>query len=355
MINHLRQIAADIDRLLADDEFPATVRPDYLRDAVRDYPVRGGKRLRPAMLIWSCGLLGGSESAALYPAAAVEVFHNWTLVHDDIIDQDDTRRGAPTSHVKLAAELGGRFSLAADDAERTGRDFAILAGDLQQGWANDLLLRSAEHGVPPEVTVALGRRFQKLANSDLISGEALDVEFSLRELTGLKSQEVRTMLGLKTGALLQFCTEAGAMIALNTADAEHPDVRKLSEFALAAGIAFQLRDDYLGIFGVYDSLGKALGNDLREGKATVMLLDTLRLASAADREKLLGYIGRETYSDADLDDVRRIMRDSGAAASNEAEAARLAEQARNILRSFPDNPYRQHLLDLVNFLIDRER
>ena len=355
MINHLRQIAADIDRLLADDEFPATVRPDYLRDAVRDYPVRGGKRLRPAMLIWSCGLLGGSESAALYPAAAVEVFHNWTLVHDDIIDQDDTRRGAPTSHVKLAAELGGRFSLADDDAERTGRDFAILAGDLQQGWANDLLLRSAEHGVPPEVTVALGRRFQKLANSDLISGEALDVEFSLRELTGLKSQEVRTMLGLKTGALLQFCTEAGAMIALNTADAEHPDVRKLSEFALAAGIAFQLRDDYLGIFGVYDSLGKALGNDLREGKATVMLLDTLRLASAADREKLLGYIGRETYSDADLDDVRRIMRDSGAAASNEAEAARLAEQARNILRSFPNNPYRQHLLDLVNFLIDRER
>lgn len=355
MINHLRQIAADIDRLLANDEFPATVRPDYLRDAVRDYPVRGGKRLRPAMLIWSCGLLGGSESAALYPAAAVEVFHNWTLVHDDIIDQDDTRRGAPTSHVKLAAELGGKFSLGAGDAERTGRDFAILAGDLQQGWANDLLLRSAEHGVPPEVTVALGRRFQKLANSDLISGEALDVEFSLRELTGLKSQEVRTMLGLKTGALLQFCTEAGAMIALNTADAEHPDVRKLSEFALAAGIAFQLRDDYLGIFGVYDSLGKALGNDLREGKATVMLLDTLRLASAADREKLLGYIGRETYSDADLDDVRRIMRDSGAAASNEAEAARLAEQARNILRSFPDNPYRQHLLDLVNFLIDRER
>lgn len=355
MINHLRQIAADIDRLLADDEFPATVRPDYLRDAVRDYPVRGGKRLRPAMLIWSCGLLGGSESAALYPAAAVEVFHNWTLVHDDIIDQDDTRRGAPTSHVKLAAELSGKFSLGAGDAERTGRDFAILAGDLQQGWANDLLLRSAEHGVPPEVTVALGRRFQKLANSDLISGEALDVEFSLRELTGLKSQEVRTMLGLKTGALLQFCTEAGAMIALNTADAEHPDVRKLSEFALAAGIAFQLRDDYLGIFGVYDSLGKALGNDLREGKATVMLLDTLRLASAADREKLLGYIGRETYSDADLDDVRRIMRDSGAAASNEAEAARLAEQARNILRSFPDNPYRQHMLDLVNFLIDRER
>ena len=355
MINHLRQIAADIDRLLANDEFPATVRPDYLRDAVRDYPVRGGKRLRPAMLIWSCGLLGGSESAALYPAAAVEVFHNWTLVHDDIIDQDDTRRGAPTSHVKLAAELGGKFSLGAGDAERTGRDFAILAGDLQQGWANDLLLRSAEHGVPPEVTVALGRRFQKLANSDLISGEALDVEFSLRELTGLKSQEVRTMLGLKTGALLQFCTEAGAMIALNTADAEHPDVRKLSEFALAAGIAFQLRDDYLGIFGVYDSLGKALGNDLREGKATVMLLDTLQLASAADREKLLGYIGRETYSDADLDDVRRIMRDSGAAASNAAEAARLAEQARNILRTFPDNPYRQHMLDLVNFLIDRER
>lgn len=355
MIDQLRQIAADIDRLLANDEFPAAVRPDYLRDAVRDYPVRGGKRLRPAMLIWSCGLLGGSESAALYPAAAVEVFHNWTLVHDDIIDQDDTRRGVPTSHVKLAAELGGKFSLTAGDAERTGRDFAILAGDLQQGWANDLLLRSTEHGVPPEVTVALGRRFQKLAGSDLISGEALDVEFSLRDLSELNSQEIRTMLGLKTGALLQFCAEAGAMIALNTADAEHPDVRKLGEFALAAGIAFQLRDDYLGIFGTYDSLGKALGNDLREGKATVILLDTLRLASDADREKLLGCIGRETCTADDLNEVRRIMHDSGAAAANAAEASRLAEQARNILHSFPDNPYRQYMLDLVNFLIDRER
>ena len=145
------------------------------------------------------------------------------------------------------------------------------------------------------------------------------------------------------------------MIALNTADAEHPDVRKLGEFALAAGIAFQLRDDYLGIFGTYDSLGKALGNDLREGKATVILLDTLRLASDADREKLLGCIGRETCTDDDLNEVRRIMHDSGAAAANAAEASRLAEQARNILRSFPDNPYRQYMLDLVNFLIDRER
>lgn len=355
MIDSLRKIAADIDNLLANDTFPATVEPAYLREAVLDYPIRGGKRLRPALLVWSCGLLGGNTDAALYPAAAVEVFHNWTLVHDDIIDQDTTRRGVPTCHVKLTGQTRANFALSEDNAVRTGRDFAILAGDLQQGWANDLLLRSAQHGVPAEVTVALGRNLQKLANRDLITGEALDVELSIRDLSGVTSEEIRRMLAGKTGALLRFCTEAGAMIALKETDPARDEVVRLGEFAVKAGIAFQLRDDYLGIFGNFDSLGKPLGSDLRESKATVMLIDALRMATAADRDRLLGLLGRAEYSPAEMSEVRRIMRESGAAAANEAESGALAEQARNILRTFPDSVYRQNMLDLVNYLINRER
>ena len=118
MIDQLRKIAESIDQLLAEDEFPFSIRPDYLAEAVRAYPVRGGKRLRPALLIWSCGLLGGDEAKALYPAAAVEVYHNWTLVHDDIIDRDDTRRGMPTAHVQLATELQKRFQLSGTGGPR---------------------------------------------------------------------------------------------------------------------------------------------------------------------------------------------------------------------------------------------
>ena len=355
MIDQLRKIAENIDRLLAEDEFPFSIRPDYLAEAVRAYPVRGGKRLRPALLIWSCGLLGGDEEKALYPAAAVEVYHNWTLVHDDIIDQDDTRRGMPTAHVQLGSVMEERFQLPTADAVRAGRDFAILAGDLQQGWANDLLLRSTEHGVSAEVAVAISRNLQKLANRELICGEALDIEFSLRDLSEVHPDSLRRMLSGKTSALLEFCTETGGMIALNECDPGREEIVQLGEFAHAAGIAFQLRDDYLGIFGDFQSLGKPLGNDLREGKATILLLETMRMANAADREELQSLIGLPEYSGETLDRVRRIMRDSGAAAASVAEAAHLAEQTRNILRGFPDNPCRQHMLDLVNFLINRER
>ena len=355
MQEHLKKVSAAIDKLLAADRYPQTIRPDYLRAAVLDYPQNGGKRLRPAILIWCCRLLGGRESAALYPAAAAEVCHNWTLVHDDIIDQDTTRRNRPTCHVALAGGSRSRFGLAAAEADRTGRDFAILTGDIQQGWANDLLLRATEHGVPAKVTVGVMRRFQELANRELICGEALDVEFSLRMLESIGLDEVREMLRGKTGALLRFCAEAGAMIALETDDPETPEVRKLGEFALAAGNAFQLRDDYLGIFGNFQMLGKSLGGDLREGKATILLLSTLQMASAADRNRLLRMLGHREYTPHDLETVRRIMVDSGAAGVLEKEEAELADRAKSILKEFPANVYRKCLLELVDYLIEREK
>ncbi len=355
MIDQLRHIAADIDNLIRTDAFPDSIRPDYLREAVRDYPVRGGKRIRPALLIWSCELFGGDPAKALYPAAAAEVFHNWTLVHDDIIDQDSSRRGKPTSHVSLAEITAAQFQLDTATAERTGRDFAILTGDMQQAWANDLLLRSVDHGVSPDVAVALARRLQLLAGKELISGEALDVEFSMCPVDSLSIPQVREMIYLKTGALLRFCTEAGAMIALSTTDPETPEVKMIGQFASAAGVAFQLRDDHLGIFGNYSSFGKALGADLRETKATLLLITALRFAGEEQRQTLLSLLGRPEYSQADLELVRDIMNSSGATAAVEAETAQLAEQARNLLRNLPATEARQHMLDLVNYLINRER
>ncbi len=354
MIDDLRRISADIEALLADDPYPESIRPDYLAAAVRDYPSRGGKRLRPAILTWCCGLLGGDTAKTRYPAAAVEVFHNWTLVHDDIIDRDTVRRGKPSEHVLLAQLAAERFGLDEAEAARAGCNFALLAGDLQQGWANALLLRAVESGVAPEIVVALSQRFQVLANAALISGEALDVEFALRHLEDIRADEVREMLIGKTGALLRFAAEAGAMIALETADPKHPQVALLGDFATACGIAFQLRDDYLGVFGDFNKLGKGIGGDLREKKATTMLLGALAFANDTDRQTLRDLLGHDSYSEEELEIARRIMRESGAAAATEAEGERLVEKARTILAQFPDSSYRQNLLVMVNFLIDRE-
>jgi len=355
MQDYLKKVAAAVDRLLSADRYLDTVRPDYLKDAVLDYPLSGGKRLRPAILIWCCRLLGGKESAALYPAAAAEVCHNWTLVHDDIIDQDTVRRNRPTCHIALAEASRDRFALTPQVAARTGRDFAILAGDLQQGWANHLLLRAVEHGVQAKVVVGVMRRFQELTNRELICGEAQDVELALRSLESIKLDEIREMLSGKTGALLRYCAEAGAMIALETDDPETPEVKKLGEFASAAGNAFQLRDDYLGIFGSFEQLGKAIGGDLREGKATILLLTALRMASPVDRERLLRMLGHREYAPHDMEIVREIMTSCGAAAEITSEENKLADHAKAILNEFPAGVYRKCLVELVDYMITREK
>ncbi|MBO5762826.1 MAG: polyprenyl synthetase family protein, partial [Lentisphaeria bacterium] len=206
MQQSLRTIAGAVDTLLRQDSYPDRIRPDYLGAAVRDYPARGGKRLRPVLLTWCGCLLGAEQEKLLLPAAAVEVFHNWTLVHDDIIDQDPVRRGMPTAHVVLGREMERSFPGA--DAERFGRDFAILCGDLQQSWANDLLARAP---FSPAVTVAALRRMQQLGGIALISGEAVDVELSLRDPLTVSEQEVIAMTRGKTGALLRLAAELGAM------------------------------------------------------------------------------------------------------------------------------------------------
>ncbi len=355
MLLELKKVGDIIDRILREDDFPDRIQPDYLREAVLDYPVRGGKRLRPALLMWSCGIYGGSESQSMLPAAAVEVFHNWTLVHDDIIDDDEVRRGAPSCHRRLAARAAERFpNRPAGTVDKFGRDMAILCGDLQQAWANSLLLKSVEHGVPPAIAVALARRLQELTSRELISGEALDVEFPMRELSGIAVAEVETMLYLKTGILLQFSVECGAALALETTDFQIPEIRNLGRFALAAGVAFQLRDDYLGLYGDFRKFGKTIGADLREAKPTLLLLKAFELLPEDGRRQLQALLKLERYSEAALQQARTLVGDCGAAAFAAARAEQLAAEAHDILKTLPANRYRGLLQDLVDYLLTRE-
>lgn len=355
MLNELSNVAALIDAEIENDDFPSEVKPEYLRLAVKDYPCHGGKRLRPALLLWSCGLVDGEIDHAIPAAAAVEIYHNWTLVHDDIIDNDNIRRGAPTTHIQVADYAVKHFEADAVAADKFGRDFAILAGDIQQGWSVNMLLKSAERGVSAPVTLALCRRMQELVNRELISGEALDVEFPLRGWRSIGSEEVMRMLYLKTGALLRFCTEAGAAIGIGTRDFSEPVISSLGEFASSAGIAFQLRDDWLGIFGDFEKFGKGIGSDLVEGKPTIMLLKTFELIGESDREKLESLIGLPEYTVAQIETVRKLMRDSGAEKYVLDKSAELSVKGRSILQCFDDNRYRQLLLELNEYLVSREK
>lgn len=347
----LQKIARSIDEIIRKDNYPKKILPAYLREAVIDYPLRGGKHLRPALLFWSCGLLGKNPESAKYAAAAVELYHNWTLVHDDIIDNDSLRRGKPTTHIQLA-----KYSSDPDYREKFGNDLAMLAGDIQQGWAANTLLKSVEIGVPAELTLFLSQRLHELVTCELISGEALDVEFSLTNWDKLNSKKIEKMLSLKTGALLRYCVETGALIALGSPQYLHDErVIKLGEFADAIGIAFQLRDDWLGVFGNEKTLGKSICADMSEAKPTLLLLSTWKNLEKPEQKEFISYIGKNKYSFGEIRRIREIIRNSGAEKTTLKRSEKLAGKAKKILSSFPDNKYRRLLIECTDYLLGRDK
>ncbi len=344
----LRELADTIDRIIVSSRFPGSIRPEYLQRAVRAYPELGGKRLRPAILMWSAGALGGDPDRAAYPAAALEVFHNWTLVHDDIIDEDRVRRGVPTAHVLLEDAL----ELPQAKRAKFGCDMAILAGDLMQGWAFSFL---EESGLAAELVLKLESELRKCGYLDLISGEALDVEMSYRDPATVTLDELYSMQRGKTGALLRFAAQAGAMLGQGTAAAwESAEARTMGRFGDALALAFQLRDDYLGIFGDFAKFGKPIGSDLKESKTTLLLIHALNHLDASGVKQLRKLLGREAYGGDELAAARTLMLESGAVARLDQEIERLTREAAAALRELPETPYRELLEELTRYLLKRD-
>lgn len=323
-IERCRQLT---DAVLLDPRYQARFRPEHIRRAVYAYIERPAKRLRPALLLLCCGAVGGDEQQALPAAAAVELFHTWTLVHDDIIDNDALRRGLPTVHVEAAGWAAKEFGSAPDAAAAYGRDVAILAGDVQQAWATAMLLECAERGVPERIVLGLVGRLQTVLNHRLIEGEMLDVQFSYRPIESCREADVLEMIRLKTGVLLEYCAVAGAAIGCQRLPGEAPVVAALGEFAHLCGIAFQLQDDILGVTGEQAKLGKPLGSDIREGKATTIILHALRTATAPQAAAIRQALGRAEASAAEVDAVRQVLVERGSIEYTRGLAERFVGQA----------------------------
>jgi geranylgeranyl diphosphate synthase type I len=299
------------DAVLLDPTYRDRFGPEHLRRAVYAYIERPAKRLRPALLLLCCRAVGGNERQAIPAAAAVELFHTWTLVHDDVIDNDSRRRGQPTVHVAAAQWARDEFGLAPDLAVAYGRTVAILAGDVQQAWCNALLLECADRGVPAGVVLGLLARLQTVLNHRLMAGEMLDVQLSVRPIDDIREDEVLHMLGLKTGALLAYAAAAGAAIGCGRLPGADPVIDALGRFAELGGLAFQLQDDILGVVGVEAQLGKPVGSDLREGKATVLVLHALQQGSPASRATIRQVLGNATASAAAVGAACRCLQEAG--------------------------------------------
>ena len=334
---------------------PEQFQPEDIYCGVHKYLQAGGKSLRPAVLLLSCGAVGGEEDRAIPAAAAVEVYHTWTLVHDDIIDRDGTRRGGATVHEELKNRAIKRLGLKGDEARHYGQSMAILAGDLQQGWTISLLTELVrEKGVSPILALQLILDLEVDVQCNLIEGEALDLQYSKMPPESLSEERILAMLWKKTGALYQFAGRAGAMIGIDQPNSRHPYVEALSLFTSNCGIAFQLQDDILGVTADEKKLGKPVGSDLREGKRTVIVHHALSEANRLEKSLLLKTLGNPQAGAAQVKQATKLLHDLGSIAYTAELAQKYVRRAVAALETLPESEYRRLLMIWAEFMINRE-
>jgi geranylgeranyl diphosphate synthase, type I len=307
--------------------------------------VSGGKRFRAAFCYWGHRAMAPAdvdEEALVRACAALELLHASALVHDDYMDASDTRRGRPSTHRALEAEHRGQEWRG--NPEQYGAAAAILLGDLLLSWADEMLRRS---GFPVD-RVAPALQVFDLCRTEVIAGQFLDVSVQARGRADVDT--AMTVLRYKSAKYsIERPLHIGAALAGATAD----DLAALTAFGLPLGEAFQLRDDLLGVFGDPAETGKPAGDDLVEGKRTVLV--ALALDAAPPREAaLLDEALGQPLTDEQVDELRRIIESSGAREQVEAAIAALTDSALTALGSATvDQRAREVLLGLAQAATQR--
>jgi geranylgeranyl diphosphate synthase type I len=307
--------------------------PIELYRASSHYIKSGGKRLRPFLVIKSSELFGGNLRRALPAAAAVELVHNFSLVHDDIMDNDDMRHSVQTVH------------------KHYGMPLAILAGDILFSKAFELLaVNGRAKGISEK---AICEMVAKLSSAciQVCEGQATDVRMaSMKDELSIDSPQYINMISKKTAALFELSCALGVLSAPNSSAI---DVERLSWFGRNIGIAFQLVDDLIGITGDPKLTGKAVGNDLREGKKTYPILLALRNAKGQNRSKILKIFGRKNASASDLKEAVGTISTIGIDQEIRLAARTHIEKAVQSLADYADSEAKRALESSASFIVER--
>jgi len=307
--------------------------------------VSGGKRFRAAFCYWGYRAVRpevADEHALVRACAALELLHASALVHDDYMDASDTRRGRPATHRSFTAEH--RQDRWRGDPEQYGAAAAILLGDLLLSWADELLRRC---GLPVTEVSAAMDVFDR-CRSEVITGQFLDVSVQARGAADVDT--AMTVLRFKSA---KYSIERPLHIGAALAGAPAETLTALSSFGLPLGEAFQLRDDLLGVFGDAETTGKPAGDDLVEGKRTVLVALALDAAAPEDAAALDRMLGT-ALDDAQVARARRIIDESGAHAQVEMVIKELADRALTALDGSPvDHQARVVLRELASAATQR--
>lgn len=289
--------------------------PKNLYEPVQYILSLGGKRLRPVLTLMTADLYGGSVDQAMDAALAIEMFHNFSLVHDDIMDDAPLRRGKVTVHEKWDVNTG------------------ILSGD-----AMLILSYQFFESYPPEVYKKLTALFSKTA-IEVCEGQQYDVDFETRD--DVTIPEYIKMIEYKTSVLVAAAMEMGAIVA----GASTSDCKAMYEFGRNLGIAFQLQDDYLDAFGDPKTFGKQVGGDILENKKTFLYLKSLEQGVKEDRESLLHlYSIKPEDGSTKVETAKSIFVESGAVDATKKEILAYTQKAFECLNNLDLSETKKHLL-----------
>ena len=314
-------VHADLDRVEQEINVQLIASVDAITNIGKYLQASGGKRLRPILLLLSAHVVGPVSESAIRLAGVVEMIHAATLVHDDVIDIAQTRRGRPSPNVVW------------------GNHTSVLAGDWLYMQAFQVALRERNFEIL-DVLISLTQM--------MVEGELLQLERIGR--LAISESDYLDLVDRKTASLFSACARLGAMAG----GAGHGKVSRLGEFAWNLGMAFQLVDDILDFTATTEVLGKPVGNDLREGKVTLPLIYALEQASESERCLAETALRDGDYERIPFEKVRQMIEDRGGFLRAQQRATAFTEKSRELVSVFPESPYQRALLAITDLITDRD-
>lgn len=318
----IKSLRSDIDSYLM--ESAGASYPANLYKPIKYFLEIGGKRLRPLLTLLSCRAVRSDYINALPAAVAIELLHNFTLVHDDIMDQDSLRRNQPTVHTKWNEAV------------------AILTGDGLIGLSYRTLLKS-----PPDTIQRVMHIFTE-GVIKVCEGQAIDKQFE--DLDEVSLDDYFDMIQKKTGELIAISTEIGGIVGRGSEES----VRALRGFGESIGRAFQIQDDMLDITSSENVLGKDLGSDLAQGKKTYAIVQIKKKASPAEWDFIHNVLISRKIDTPTLEKVKAILIDRGVIAAAEGQILSDFKCAQNHLKHLSNGDLEQDLLNFSNYILNRK-
>ncbi|NVO08591.1 MAG: polyprenyl synthetase family protein [Bacteroidales bacterium] len=319
----IEELSEQVEKALTTIEFPQE--PNNLYDPIKYVLLSGGKRIRPILTLSSCNMFKEILSDAIYPALAVEVFHNFTLVHDDIMDNADIRRGKETIHKKWSNSV------------------AILSGDAMTIFAYKLLVKTDRKFILPIIDI-----FNSFSLG-ICEGQQFDMDFE--KIKYISPEEYTKMIELKTAVLLKGALQIGAIIG----EAKNSDVTLIGDFGLNLGLAFQLQDDLLDVYGDTNVFGKKLGGDIVSNKKTILVVKAFCNAKGEQLNKLNMLYQQNTIdAEAKIEEVVKIFNETNVKEETELLITNYYSKAIESIEKISISSNRKDvLLNIANKIMNR--